>query len=81
MLIQLMMLPMWGLITLLINLFPVIESFPTTFGAVTNIIGYGCAIIGTDFFLSILGNIIFWLSVQLSWALIEWIYKKIPGLN
>ena len=46
MLIQLMMLPMWGLITLLINLFPVIESFPTTFGAVTNIIGYGCAIIG-----------------------------------
>ena len=46
MLIQLMMLPMWGLIRLLINLFPNIESFPSGFGAITNIIGYGCAIIG-----------------------------------
>lgn len=81
MLIQLMMAPLWALVYLLINLFPVIESFPTSFGAVTNIIGYGCAIVGTDFFLAILGNVIFWLTVQLTWAIVEWIYKKVPGVN
>lgn len=81
MLIQLMMSPMWFMVYALIGMFPVLESFPSGFGAVTNIIGYGCAIIGTDFFLSILGNIIFWLTVQLAWALIEWIYKKVPGVN
>lgn len=81
MLIQLMMYPFWLFITFLIGLIPVIESFPSGFGAVTNIIGYGCAIIGTDFFLAILGNIIFWLTVQMTWAIIEWIYKKIPGVE
>lgn len=53
MIIQLMMAPLWALVYLLINLFPVIESFPTSFGVVTDIIGYGCAIVGTDFFLAI----------------------------
>lgn len=81
MLIQMMMVPMWFLINSLIGMIPVIESIPSGYGAVTNIIGYGCAIVGTDFFLAILGNIIFWLVLQLSWALIEWIYKKVPGVN
>lgn len=81
MLIQLMMSPMWFMVYALIGMLPVAESFPSGFGAVTNIIGYGCAIVGTEFFMAILGNIIFWLTVQLAWALVEWIYKKVPGVN
>ena len=45
------------------------------------IIGYGCAFIGTDYFLAVIGNIIFWLTAQMAWSIIEWVYKKFPGVS
>lgn len=81
MLIQLMMLPLWTLIYSVIGLIPVLSSVPSGFNALLDIIGYGCAFIGTDFFLALLGNIIFWLTAQLGWSIIEWVYKKIPGVS
>lgn len=76
-----MMSPLWFLIDFLIGFFPVLESFPDGFNAICDLIGYGCSIIGTDFFLAVLGNIIFWLTAHLGWSLIEWLYKKIPGVS
>jgi hypothetical protein len=29
----------------------------------------------------IVGNVIFWKTVQMTWAIVEWIYKKFPGVN
>ena len=29
----------------------------------------------------IIANVVFWLVATYSWSLIEWIYKKIPGVN
>lgn len=81
MLIQLMMTPLWVLVYALIGLFPVLSSVPVGFEAILNIIGYGCAFIGTDFFLAVIGNIVFWLTAQMSWSIIEWVYKKIPGVS
>lgn len=81
MIIQLMMYPLWILVYSVIGLIPVLSSVPSGFDALLNIIGYGCAFIGTDFFLALLGNIIFWLTAQMGWAVIEWVYKKIPGVN
>lgn len=81
MLIQLMMAPLLGLINFIISLLPVLSTVPRGFGALLNIIGYGCGIIGTDFFFAVIGNIVFWLNVHLTWALIEWVYKKIPGIK
>ena len=81
MIIQLIMIPFWFLVSSLISMLPVVEYGPRGFGAVFDIIGYGCAIIGTDFFFGILGNITFWLTAQMLWALIEWVYKKVPGVN
>jgi hypothetical protein len=28
-----------------------------------------------------LQNVIFWLGVQAAWAIIEWMYRKIPGVD
>lgn len=81
MLIQLMMLPLWTLIYSLIGLLPVLSSVPSGFNALLDIIGYGCAFIGTDFFFAVIGNIIFWLTAQMAWSIIEWVYKKIPGVS
>lgn len=81
MLIQLMMTPLWLLVYALIGLLPVLSSVPSGFNALLDIIGYGCAFIGTDFFLAFVGNIIFWLTAHLGWAIIEWVYKKFPGVS
>ena len=34
-----------------------------------------------DLWLLIIGNVTFWATVQFSWAGIEWVYKKIPGVD
>lgn len=34
-----------------------------------------------EVYLVTMGNIAFWTTLLLSWSLIEWIYKKIPGIN
>lgn len=81
MLIQLMMAPLWVLVHALVDFLPVLSSVPIGFNALLDIIGYGCAFIGTDFFLAFIGNIVFWLTAQLGWAIIEWVYKKIPGIK
>lgn len=81
MLIKLIMMPLLVLVKFIIGLLPVSSVSSSGFSGVLNVIGYGCAIIGTDFFLFILGNIIFWLNAQLLWSIIEWVYKKIPGIN
>lgn len=28
-----------------------------------------------------IANIVFWITAQYTWAILEWIYKKIPGIN
>lgn len=81
MIIQIMMIPFWFLISSLMSLLPVTPAFVSGFGALTDLVGYGCAIIGTDFVLGVLGNITFWMTAQMMWALIEWVYKKLPGVN
>jgi hypothetical protein len=32
-------------------------------------------------FIAIIVNVSGWMFIQLAWAVIEWIYKKIPGVN
>ena len=81
MLVQLMMTPLLFLINFIISLMPVLSSVPSGFGAILDVVGYGCKIIGSDYFFGFIGNIIFWLNVHLTWALIEWVYRKIPGIK
>lgn len=82
MIIELAMAPLWFLIDFLIGLIPdSISTVSSGFNSILDIIGYGCAFIGTNFFLGVIGNIVFWMTAQLGWAIIEWCYKKIPGVN
>lgn len=81
MLVALFMKPFWILIMFLIGLIPSMSVSLPGFNALLNIVGYGNAIIGTGFTLTILSNIVFWLVVQMTWAIIEWLYKKIPGIK
>lgn len=74
--------PFWFLVRSIIGMLPSMDSTAnTSFDGILGVIGYGCAFIGTDFFLAFLGNITFWLTIQMLWVVIEWVYKKFPGVN
>lgn len=34
-----------------------------------------------DVYVIVIANIALWLTIQFAWAIIEWIYRKIPGIN
>lgn len=46
-----------------------------------NLLGKALMFFPTEVYVVTLMNIGFWITVQFAWAIIEWIYKKIPGIN
>ena len=73
------------LFNLIINLLPDLSYIDPLSGfdisGFINILAYGFFIFPYQLFMIFIGNMIFWLGVQMVWAVIEWIYKKIPGVN
>lgn len=41
----------------------------------------GLFFFGSSTFVIIIVNVTAWLSIQIAWAVIEWVYKKIPGVS
>lgn len=81
MLISMIMAPFWLLIDLIISLLPVSETVAISIESLTKYISYALYMFGSEFFLTVIGMIVFWLSAQFIWAIIEWIYIKIPGVS
>ncbi len=50
----------------------------TTF---VDFLAYGFLIFPAKLFFIFIGNVMFWLGAQMVWAVVEWVYKKIPGVN
>ena len=51
------------------------------FGVVLDLIGYGVNFMGSSTFQLCISTIGFWFTIDMAWACIEWIYKKIPGVD
>lgn len=51
------------------------------FSILTTLLSYSFAIFPKELALAIVGNIVLWMSVTFGWTLIEWVYKKIPGVT
>lgn len=58
-----------------------IESNSGGLESFINLLGFGVYIIGPVTFIAVIGSFITWTTINMSWAVIEWIYKKIPGIN
>ena len=70
-----------SLINLIINILP---NTPTTEVALQGFLGLintGVNLFGLTTFTIIISNIVFWSIFHITWAIIEWIYIKIPGVN
>lgn len=81
MIIELLLSPIFLLITGLVALMPSAMALPDWGVASLSVISRALFFFPPDVWTTVLANISFWLFVQLSWGVIEWIYKKIPGVS
>lgn len=75
-----------SIIRLILSLIPVLpdsmsagESFDIT--VLISFILKGFIVFPFDLFIQCISNVTGWLSIQMVWAIVEWAYKKIPGVN
>lgn len=81
MIIELFFSPIFLLIKTVINLIPSQTVLPLWTIDLTNLLSKGLIFFPSDVWAIVIGNIVFWLSLQFMWAIIEWVYKKIPGVE
>lgn len=66
----------------LIGLFPSnVENVNGSLQGFIDLIGYGIYVVGPVTFVSVVASFTAWTVVNMAWAVIEWIYKKLPGIN
>lgn len=81
MIIELLFDLIFGLVSLIISFFPTGYSLPNWFYSFYDVVSNALAFFPKPVFIIIISNVSFWLTVQMTWAIIEWIYKKVPGIN
>jgi len=86
MIIQIILDPIFSFINFIIDFIPSIEDDMVLGGlngvvAIMNVLNIGFYIFPASMFFIVVANVIFWSTVQITWAMVEWVYKKIPGVN
>lgn len=82
MIIELILSPLFSLISFLINLIP-------SFNSVTNktavkfydFMEIGLYFFGSSAFCLVIASVVSWSLVHFGWSIIVWLYKKVPGVN
>jgi len=81
MIIELLCTPLFALINLIIYLLPDGFVLPSYISYTIDVLKYPLSIFPLDIWVIIISNVTFWYIAQISWSIIEWVYKKIPGFN
>lgn len=81
MILELLLTPIFAVVNGLISMLPANSDLPGWLQDTANLLGYALMFFPADVWAILLGNIIFWHFGQIGWAIIEWIYKKIPGID
>lgn len=81
MIIELMCTPLFLLLNGIIQLFPQAFQIPNWLADVISLLIKAMQFFPGDVWAIAIGNIVFWILAQFTWAIIEWVYKKIPGIN
>lgn len=73
---------LFGLVKAVIKLLPAsIFTLPQWFTDFSSLVSIGLSFFPSDVFYVAIGNIAIWVLLHITWAVIEWIYKKFPGIN
>lgn len=81
MIIELLFSPIFSLIEIIINLLPNNIVIPNFISDTLELLKIPLSIFPIDLWIVIITNVVLWYSAQLIWSIIEWVYKKIPGVN
>ncbi|MDR1617371.1 MAG: hypothetical protein LBR98_10325 [Syntrophomonadaceae bacterium] len=83
MLLKLIFDPIFSLLNLILQFIPKMESgeYLVDISGYVDVIVFVFVFFPASLFTALVGNVLFWLEVQLGWSVIEWIYKKIPGVS
>lgn len=82
MIIELILDCFFGLVNFIISLIPTNSvGLPNWITSFISFVSTGLSFFPPSVFNILIGNIAFWLTVQMSWAIIEWLYKKVPGID
>lgn len=82
MILELCFKPFFILIRFLITLVP---SFVGS--GVSSLVGFSVhmspilSLLPNGFFSAFIGSVIFYMTAQFGWVVVEWVYKKIPGVD
>lgn len=81
MIIELLIKPLFLLCEFIISLLTFSGSIPRWSVDFLTMISKALCYFPADVFCAIVLNIYAWVVLQFSWAVIEWVYKKIPGVS
>lgn len=81
MIIKLLLEPIFFLIKSIISFIPEGTSIPSWMSYTVGILKYPMSIFPADVWIILITNVAFWYVAQLTWAIVEWVYKKIPGVD
>ncbi len=65
----------------IIDAIPILEVVPLSLIHTIDLISKPLSIFPKNLWIVLLINIIGWLIIDFAWVIIEWIYKKIPGVD
>lgn len=65
----------------IIKLIPEVVAPMVGFAQARTMLAYALWFFPFQLWVVALGNITFWIITSFSWTLIEWLYKKIPGVS
>lgn len=81
MIVELLTIPFIAVVEFMISLIPEGFVLPSYISYTLDILKYPLSIFPIDLWVLIISNVSFWYMVQVSWAVVEWIYKKIPTIG
>lgn len=72
----------FSFVNFLITLFPSYHTFSgTPVTGFYDLVGLGLYFFGTAPFALVISSVVMWSAGELTWSLVEWVYRKIPGID
>ena len=81
MLVELILAPIFFLVKSVIGLIDGVMSLPSWIVYTIDLLSKGMMFFPLEVWGVVIANVTFWLVAMYSWSIIEWVYKKIPGVN
>jgi len=72
---------LFGLVNIIISLLPTLPQMPSFLSNTIDLLKIPLSIFPLDLWIAIITNLSVWFVAQNGWAIVEWVYKKIPGVD